>query len=340
MKLKYFFLPLLLFFGTILALSFTILLLFNDEETESSNHPMNQDNVTLSQDVEAHRELVEQYAREFGIEEHVPLLLAIIQVESEGNLEDVMQSSESLNLPPNTLSTEESIEQGTRYFSELITSVEELGLDLETALQAYNFGGGFISFVSKRTNSYSSELAEGFARDQANGHRVNYSNPIAIERNGGWRYSYGNMFYVDLVNQYLSSPPSSDSSGTDWIRPAEGVVTSPFGYRIHPIYGDRRLHTGIDIAGSGAILAARSGTVISASYNNGLGYFVRIDHGDGYESVYGHMTPNLLVSIGDSVSQGQRIGTMGTTGTSTGVHLDFQIIQNGTPIDPAPYIGL
>lgn len=147
------------------------------------------------------------------------------------------------------------------------------------------------------------------------------------------------MHYVDLVNQYLS-PTSVSDTETDWIRPAESIVTSPFGYRIHPIYGDRRFHNGIDIAGSGAILASRSGTVTSASYQSGLGYFIRIDHGDGYVSTYSHMTPNLLVSIGDSVSQGQRIGTMGTTGTSTGVHLDFRINRNGEYVDPAPYIGL
>ena len=77
-----------------------------------------------------------------------------------------------------------------------------------------------------------------------------------------------------------------------------------------------------------------------ASYNNGLGYFVKIDHGDGFASVYSHMQPNLSVSVGQQVSQGQQIGIMGTTGTSTGVHLDFQILKNGVNVNPAPYIGL
>lgn len=145
---------------------------------------------------------------------------------------------------------------------------------------------------------------------------------------------------IPLVSTSSSDSSISDQSNSTWIVPAQGRVTSPFGYRIHPIYGDRRLHTGIDIVGSGPILAARAGTITAASYNSSLGYFVRIDHGDGYSSVYSHMQPNLMVSIGTTVSQGQQIGVMGTTGDSTGVHLDFKIYKNGTTVDPAPYIGL
>ncbi|SFK14441.1 Murein DD-endopeptidase MepM and murein hydrolase activator NlpD, contain LysM domain [Marinilactibacillus piezotolerans] len=334
MRLKILLLPYLLFFCVSILLAFSIVLLFSEEESGSSSN-INVAGTSISQEVETHRDTVEHYAREYEIEDHISILLAIIQVESGGTGADVMQASESLNLPPNSLSTEESIEQGTKYFSELIQSVEEQDLDVDTAIQAYNFGGAFIDYVAERGNEYSFDLAEAFAREQADGNQVTYSNPLAVEENGGWRYSYGNMFYVPLIHQFLNTP-----SEGEWIRPAEGMVTSPFGYRIHPIYGDRRMHTGIDIAGSGPIIAARSGTVVAASYNRGLGYFVQLDHGDGYQSVYGHMQPNLQVSIGDTIEQGQRLGTMGTTGTSTGVHLDFKILKDGDYVDPAPYIGL
>ena len=133
---------------------------------------------------------------------------------------------------------------------------------------------------------------------------------------------------------------SSSKTSSGWIRPAQGRLTSPFGWRTHPVYGDRRFHKAVDIAGSGSIVASRAGKVTVASYNNGLGYFVKIDHGDGFASIYSHMQSNLSVSVGEQVSQGQQIGIMGTTGTSTGVHLDFQILKNGTNVDPAPYIGL
>lgn len=335
MKLKSCFFPIFLFFSFCVSLSLFILLLFTDEDIKQLRNPIFSQN-NISEEVLVHKPMVEKYAKKYNIEEHMPILLAIIQVESEGQLEDVMQSSESLNLPPNTLTTEESIEQGTKYFAQLVQSVEEQNLDIDTAIQAYNFGGSFINYVSTRNEGYSFQLAESFAKEQANGKKVAYSHAIAIKQNGGWRYSYGNMFYVPLVTQYLSF--SSEKS--NWIRPAEGIVTSPYGYRLHPIYGDWRMHKGIDIAGNGAILAARSGIITAASYNSGLGYFVTIDHQDGFESIYGHLQPHLLVSIGDKVQQGQRIGTMGTTGISTGVHLDFQIKKDGKHVDPAPYIGL
>ncbi|GAA0491734.1 peptidoglycan DD-metalloendopeptidase family protein [Alkalibacterium indicireducens] len=140
-----------------------------------------------------------------------------------------------------------------------------------------------------------------------------------------------------------SSSPSPSSSSTpssvSWSRPASGRLTSPFGFRIHPIFRTRRFHSGIDIAGSGAITATRSGTVRTAGFNRALGYYIDIDHGDGYASRYAHLQPNMLVSRGQSVSQGQRIGTMGTTGDSTGVHLHFEIHKNGQPVNPLNYVS-
>src|SRR5699024_7908087 len=90
----------------------------------------------------------------------------------------------------------------------------------------------------------------------------------------------------------------------------------------------RRLHAGVDYAGSGTIRAAKAGTVVSASYSGGLGYHVRINHGNGLTSVYGHMQPGLHVAPGQSVSQGQSLGIMGSTGASTGIHLMYQNQQN------------
>lgn len=135
-----------------------------------------------------------------------------------------------------------------------------------------------------------------------------------------------------------SNPAPSQSSG--WIRPASGILTSGFGYRIHPVHGTRAMHSGIDIAGSGPIRATRGGTVTTATYHHSLGYYVVVDHGGGYRSMYAHMTPNLSVSRGQTVSQGQQLGIMGTTGTSTGVHLHFEIHKNGRPVNPAPYVGM
>ena len=157
---------------------------------------------SLSQAVLALRELVEKYAAKYGISDYVDTLLAIIQVESGGLLEDVMQSSESLGLPPNSLSKEASINQGCKYYSELVRRANNLGCDHNSVIQAYNYGGGFLDYVAARGGKYSFELAQAFAEQKSGGVKVTYKNEISIAENGGWRYNYGNMFYVRLVKQY------------------------------------------------------------------------------------------------------------------------------------------
>lgn len=116
-------------------------------------------------------------------------------------------------------------------------------------------------------------------------------------------------------------------------------ITSPFGYRIHPIHGDKRLHKGIDIAGmpNGAdIYATESGKVIGAGWDAGGGNIITIDHGNGYLSKYMHNT-ELIASVGQQVTKGQVIAKAGSTGQSTGTHLHFQIEYNGVPVDPMTF---
>lgn len=137
-------------------------------------------------------------------------------------------------------------------------------------------------------------------------------------------------------NASASRPAQSNSS---WTRPARGRRTSTYGMRKHPLTGKSKLHSGIDIAGGGPIVAARAGKVVQATYSGGFGYTVLIDHGDGYSSRYAHMKAGLSVAPGQTVSQGQQLGIMGTTGTSTGVHLHFEILKGGSTVDPLPYIG-
>ena len=118
------------------------------------------------------------------------------------------------------------------------------------------------------------------------------------------------------------------------------TVTSAYGWRIHPTMGDKRFHTGVDFAAPQGtpIYAIASGTVTSAYYNTANGYMVTIAHGNGYGSLYGHMT-HFIVSSGQSVSQGQVIGYVGATGWSTGPHLHFEIHVNGNTVNPMEYVG-
>jgi murein DD-endopeptidase MepM/ murein hydrolase activator NlpD len=121
--------------------------------------------------------------------------------------------------------------------------------------------------------------------------------------------------------------------------PAAGPITSGFGYRIHPIFGTRTLHTGIDIgAPYGApVVAADSGTVIYAGTMSGYGNVVMVDHGGGISTLYGHLSA-FSVGNGQSVGRGTRIASVGCTGYCTGPHLHFEVRINGTPVDPMPYL--
>ena len=137
-----------------------------------------------------------------------------------------------------------------------------------------------------------------------------------------------------------SEAPPSEQSSSGFIRPSNGIVTSPFGYRVSPISGEWRLHGGIDLAGYGPIKAAQEGTVLVSGYHNSWGYYVKIDHGNGLQTLYAHMEAgSLTVSPGQKIIQGQQIGIMGTTGDSTGVHLHFEVYEDGTQVDPAGYVN-
>ena len=118
------------------------------------------------------------------------------------------------------------------------------------------------------------------------------------------------------------------------------TLTSVFGMRKHPVLGYNRMHNGIDMAcASGTpIYATRSGTVTVASYQaGGAGNYVSINHGDGFSSIYMHMT-HYIVYVGQQVSKGQVIGYVGSTGISTGPHLHFGISYAGTYVNPLAYI--
>lgn len=123
----------------------------------------------------------------------------------------------------------------------------------------------------------------------------------------------------------------------DW--PVHGVITSEFGWRIHPIFGTRKYHSGMDIScdEGEAIRAADSGIVITADWMGGYGYTVMIDHGRGLVTLYAHNSA-LCVSEGDSVEQGEVIARGGSTGYATGPHCHFEVRKNGAETDPADYL--
>ena len=123
-----------------------------------------------------------------------------------------------------------------------------------------------------------------------------------------------------------------------WPTPSCSIITSYYGYRMHPVYGYERLHTGIDIgAADGAeIIAADDGTVVHAGWMGGYGNCIMIDHGNGYTTLYAHLS-SIAVSSGSTVSRGNTIGYVGSTGVSTGPHLHYEVRQGGATTDPMAF---
>ena len=127
---------------------------------------------------------------------------------------------------------------------------------------------------------------------------------------------------------------------TTFDKPVRGRLTRGYGWRIHPIRKRREFHRGIDLGvyWGCKVKAAQDGKVVFAGWKGGYGHFVRIKHRFGYETRYGHLTSPLDVKKGDKVKRGQVIGRTGTTGTSTGSHLHFEIYRDGRSVNPLRYV--
>lgn len=158
-------------------------------------------------------------------------------------------------------------------------------------------------------------------------------------------YEAAEMAEQALINDnksafdYSSNPVNYNGGQFSWPVPGSQRITSQYGYRIHPVYKTKKFHSGIDIgAGYGLnIVAAADGVVTLAATNGGYGKCIVINHGSGITTLYGHCS-SLLVSSGESVSKGQVIAKVGSTGVSTGPHLHFEVRINGATTNPLPYI--
>lgn len=147
------------------------------------------------------------------------------------------------------------------------------------------------------------------------------------------------------LNRLLLSPPSPQSIRPmtsileRFMLPVAGEYTSFFGWRTHPVFGDARHHDGVDIAAAEGtpVVSAKSGVVKMADWMGGYGLAILVDHGNGYQTLYAHLS-QLHVQTGETVAQGQVIGAVGSTGLSTGPHLHFEIRRQGQPVDPLPYL--
>lgn len=309
------------------------------EEEERKRQNAANATASVSEFVLQYEELITQYANENGIGRYVALIEAIMMQESGGQGVNVMQVNFG------TVNTvEDSIRMGVGYVRtclELARVTDPNDIDrIKVALQGYNYGTGYISWVwNNYGGEYTPENAQLFSDNQK----------AAL----GWSI-YGDPQYVEHVLRYYSCGETNVEFITDgaqfaWPVPGHTNITSGFGSR----WGTT--HKGIDISdGSIAgvpVVASRTGTVTradnacthnypkdtSCGCGGGYGNRVEISHGDGTSTLYGHMV-TITVSVGQTVQQGQVIGYVGCTGHSTGFHLHFEIKQNGTQVDPMPYL--
>lgn len=310
------------------------------------------DPINISSNITGNANIVawlEMYTKLYGISDYIGLAYALIMVENPGTdgTDDIMQSSESAGLAPNTLSGEASVKQGCKHLAQQIKNGQDQNVDIWGVMQGYNFGSAYIPWLANRGGVNTTDLAEVYSRtvvapSLGNTTGATYPYVNAVSQADGRTYLYvngGNFHYAAMIRQYVKV---NESSG--YVVPISKpvTVTSEFGYRYHPITGSYELHNGIDLVNGNAttpIYASAAGeVVIAGSYPDWYGNYVVIKHSDGLYTGYAHQS-QLRVSVGDIVNQGQQIGNMGTTGPSTGPHLHFQFFTNGPWPSNADFIN-
>lgn len=274
----------------------------------------------VSPDVLKWKSAIEKEAKANEIPEKVNTLMAIMMVESGGRGSDVMQSSESLGLPVNSLSPAESIKQGVKYYASLLRSARDKGCDEDSALASYNFGGGYLNYVEKNGKKHTLKIAESFSRDvvapslgNTSGTKYDYPNPIA---NGNGNYLYlngGNFYYVDLVKEYLA-PVNTGSSGTSSASTA--VLDTVMGQHVNngECYGLTAFYVeklgGPQLMGSGFMSAANIGidydwakygwqVIFNPKFTDlRAGDVINWSQGELANSIYGHTGIIKSVDVG------------------------------------------
>ena len=159
------------------------------------------------------------------------------------------------------------------------------------------------------------------------------------------RYAFNLMKVRPVLASYVSDAPSPfrqtvyEDSATPSIWPVRGGITAGFGQRMDPFTGEGAFHRGVDIAASAGtpVRAAADGILFHAGPEAGYGNEALIDHGDGVTTKYGHLR-TLSVVVGEEVSRGQVIGTVGMTGRATGPHLHYEVLVHDTPVNPVAYL--
>lgn len=169
---------------------------------------------------------------------------------------------------------------------------------------------------------------------------INSTETTIMELEEDLEYQTSLIEQLEAEIEKITSSVSYDGGTFCWPCPNYIAISSDYGYRSDPFTGATTFHNGVDMAANegSSILAAYDGTVVAATYNWSMGNYVMIDHGDGLYTIYMHAS-KLYVSAGDTVSKGDLIAAVGTTGSSTGNHLHFSVRLNGSYVNPWDYLS-
>jgi murein DD-endopeptidase MepM/ murein hydrolase activator NlpD len=208
--------------------------------------------------------------------------------------------------------------EAERAESDAKAAEQELQIQFENLKEQQNAQLGLKAEAERRIDQWAGELT-AYAREDA-----------AIQQLIGQSAA--------PVNNAINTPTTPSALGFQWPLP-NAQVTSEYGYRVHPVYGTRRLHAGIDIGAPRGepIASSNDGVVIFVGTQGGYGRTVIVDHGGGITTLYAHMTDWGVVE-GQAVSRGDIVGFVGATGTATGNHLHFEVRVNGGPANPRNYM--
>ena len=255
----------------------------------------------------------------------------------ESQAEELFQQNENnkAELEGKKAQLEADIDAACQLIAEMENDIEQHSIALEQERQTQAEVEALI--VEKEEELAAAKAAEEAARraaEEAARRAAAAAAAAAAAQQGG---NSGDSGYSE--DSYYSETPSYTSSSGAWMMwPSyTSYITSNYGYRVNPVSGIYKLHAGCDIGASygSSIWAAAGGTVILAGWNGGYGNCVMINHGNGYTTLYGHMS-SIAVSVGQSVGMGDTIGYVGSTGNSTGPHLHFEVrsSSSGGTMDP------
>ncbi len=252
-------------------------------------------------------------------DEYIAAREYVQQVKAE--YEEIQRDQESKR--EELLAEKERLEQQIEAAYTMIAELEE---DIELYTAVYEENEALESEVQSKIDKKVAELQAQKAAEEA--------------ARKAWEESQRKLKQQQAAT---SSSVGKTSSGTyyTWPVPSCTYITSRFGYRVHPIFGTTKYHSGVDIgAGYGsAIGAAAGGTVSISEYSDSYGYYCVIYHANGTTTLYAHMNAMPSVAVGDTVTAGQTIGYVGSTGYSTGPHLHFEVRVNGSCVDPISYFS-